>query len=72
MNPPAASASSDTAASFQSGGQVFATTHWTVILTAGRGTTPEANHALETLCRTYWYLLYAYVRRRGHSPPLPS
>ncbi len=23
--------------------------------------------ALEELCRTYWYPLYAYVRRRGHS-----
>lgn len=24
--------------------------------------------ALERLCRTYWYPLYAYVRRRGYSP----
>ena len=23
---------------------------------------------METLCRTYWYPLYAYVRRQGHSP----
>ena len=23
---------------------------------------------MEQLCRTYWYPLYAYVRRRGHSP----
>jgi RNA polymerase sigma-70 factor (ECF subfamily) len=23
---------------------------------------------LETLCRTYWYPLYAHVRRRGYSP----
>jgi RNA polymerase sigma factor (sigma-70 family) len=48
---------------------IFATTHWTVVLTAGRRATPEADRALEELCRTYWYPLYAYVRRRGHSPP---
>ena len=32
------------------------------------GAAPESASALETLCRTYWYPLYAYVRRRGHSP----
>jgi RNA polymerase sigma factor (sigma-70 family) len=39
-----------------------------VVLTAGRGSSPQAGRALEELCRTYWYPLYAYVRRRGHSP----
>jgi DNA-directed RNA polymerase specialized sigma24 family protein len=48
-------------------GQVFATTHWTAVLAAGRGNTPQAHVALEELCRTYWYPLYVYVRRRGHS-----
>jgi DNA-directed RNA polymerase specialized sigma24 family protein len=47
---------------------VFATTHWSVVLTAGRRDTTRAQAALETLCRTYWYPLYAYIRRRGHSP----
>jgi len=47
---------------------LFATTHWTVVLTAGRSEEPEAAAALEELCRTYWYPLYAYVRHRGHSP----
>ena len=47
---------------------LFATTHWTVVLTAGRSEEPEAAVALESLCRTYWYPLYAYVRHRGHSP----
>jgi len=46
----------------------FATTHWSVVLTAGAGSSPDAQAALETLCRTYWYPLYAYVRRQGHSP----
>ena len=27
-----------------------------------------SNMALEKLCQTYWYPLYAYVRRRGYSP----
>jgi RNA polymerase sigma-70 factor (ECF subfamily) len=45
----------------------FATTHWTVVLAAGRRRTPQADMALEELCRTYWFPLYAYVRRQGHS-----
>ena len=50
------------------GSPVFATTHWSVVLAAGHDSAPGAFEALETLCRTYWYPLYAYVRRRGHSP----
>jgi RNA polymerase sigma-70 factor (ECF subfamily) len=46
----------------------FRTTHWSVVLTAGNSASPEAHSALEDLCRTYWYPLYAYVRRRGYSP----
>jgi len=46
----------------------FVTTHWSVVLAAGRNDTPRARAALENLCRTYWYPLYTYVRRRGHSP----
>ncbi len=47
---------------------VFATTHWSVVLAAGQSADAQASAALEQLCRTYWYPLYAYVRRRGHSP----
>ena len=46
----------------------FATTHWSVVLAAGEGDTPQAAAALEKLCRTYWYPIYAYVRRQGHNP----
>lgn len=46
----------------------FATTHWSVVLTASKEGTPESAAALENLCGTYWYPLYAYVRRRGYSP----
>jgi RNA polymerase sigma-70 factor (ECF subfamily) len=48
-------------------GEVFATTRWTVVLAAGQRGGPQATVALEELCRTYWYPLYAYVRRHGHS-----
>ena len=47
---------------------VFATTHWSVVLAAGRTDTTRAQSALAKLCSTYWYPLYAYVRRRGYSP----
>jgi RNA polymerase sigma-70 factor (ECF subfamily) len=46
----------------------FVTTHWSVVLAAGQGDSPGAADALERLCRTYWYPLYAYMRRRGLSP----
>jgi RNA polymerase sigma factor (sigma-70 family) len=48
-------------------GDVFATTHWTVVLAAGKRSTPQSDSALEQLCRTYWFPLYAYVRRRGYN-----
>jgi RNA polymerase sigma factor (sigma-70 family) len=48
-------------------GEIFATTHWTVVLAAGKRSTPQSDTALEELCRTYWFPLYAYVRRRGYS-----
>jgi RNA polymerase sigma-70 factor (ECF subfamily) len=47
---------------------VFATTHWSVVLATTDQDSPQAAVALEQLCRTYWYPLYAYVRRRGHGP----
>src|SRR5437868_15461571 len=46
---------------------VFATTHWSVVLAAGHSSAPGAQEALETLCRTYWYPLYVYVRGQGQS-----
>lgn len=47
---------------------MFVTTHWSTVLRAGQGDTAPAREALEKLCRTYWYPIYACVRRRGHSP----
>ena len=45
----------------------FKTTHWSVVLAAGRGDDARAQEALSRLCRTYWYPLYVFVRRQGHS-----
>jgi RNA polymerase sigma-70 factor (ECF subfamily) len=47
--------------------QWFVTTHWSVVLAAGRGDSTRSRAALENLCRNYWYPLYAFVRRLGHS-----
>ncbi len=45
---------------------VFVTTHWSLVLAAGRSDSTHAATALASLCSTYWYPLYAYVRRRGY------
>ena len=46
----------------------FTATHWSQVLEARDGASPQAAEALERLCRTYWYPLYAYVRRQGKAP----
>ena len=51
----------------QGGAVAFATTHWSVVLTA-QGRSPAADEALEKLCRTYWWPLYGFVRRNGYGP----
>jgi RNA polymerase sigma-70 factor (ECF subfamily) len=52
----------------QPAGACFVTTRWTVVLSARDPLSPHAATALETLCRAYWFPLYAYARRRGHAP----
>jgi DNA-directed RNA polymerase specialized sigma24 family protein len=51
----------------QTRGATFVTTHWSVVLASADQESPQARAALEELCRTYWYPLYCYVRRRGYS-----
>ena len=46
----------------------FPPTQWSVVLAARAKDAPRSSAALETLCRTYWHPLYAYVRRFGHAP----
>jgi RNA polymerase sigma factor (sigma-70 family) len=48
-------------------GSLFATTRWSIVVAAGNVTSPQAREALERLCGSYWYPLYAYVRRRGRT-----
>jgi DNA-directed RNA polymerase specialized sigma24 family protein len=55
-----------TASSPSAQGGWFATTHWSIVLTARDPACPQAADALEKLCRSYWYPLYAFVRRQGH------
>jgi RNA polymerase sigma-70 factor (ECF subfamily) len=45
----------------------FETTHWSLVLAAGGDDSAAARRALESLCTTYWYPLYAFVRRSGRS-----
>ena len=53
--------------SAQTDAAAFATTHWSLVLTA-QGRSPAADEALEKLCRTYWWPLYGFVRRNGFGP----
>jgi RNA polymerase sigma-70 factor (ECF subfamily) len=46
----------------------FVTTSWTILARAGNSDSPEARRSLAELCQAYWYPIYAYLRRRGHSP----
>ncbi|HUY35733.1 MAG TPA: ECF-type sigma factor [Pirellulales bacterium] len=43
----------------------FATTHWSVVLAAAERGTPRSQAALARLCETYWFPLYAFLRRQG-------
>ena len=49
------------------GPSAFTTTHWSIVLEAQRDS-PEANKALEKLCRTYWWPIYSFIIRQGAGP----
>jgi DNA-directed RNA polymerase specialized sigma24 family protein len=42
----------------------FATTHWSLVFSAGKTDADESRSALEWLCKIYWMPLYGYIRRR--------
>jgi RNA polymerase sigma factor (sigma-70 family) len=52
------------------GAAQFRTTRWSMVYRAGAQSrsAEDTQRALEELCQAYWYPLYAYVRRLGHSP----
>jgi RNA polymerase sigma factor (sigma-70 family) len=50
------------------GASDFPTTRWTLVVAAADPQRKEARSALASLCESYWYPLYAYVRRRGYLP----
>jgi RNA polymerase sigma factor (sigma-70 family) len=52
--------------SVPAGDDRFATTHWSVVLAAGSPSSSRYEQALGTLCQTYWFPIYAYLRRRGY------
>jgi hypothetical protein len=45
----------------------FRTTRWTVVLLSAQSQAPGFQAALGELCRTYWYALYAFIRRSPES-----
>lgn len=50
------------------GAREFHTTRWSVVLAAQHSAdTTRMHQAMAALCKDYWYPLYAFVRRRGHS-----
>jgi len=56
------------------GAASFHTIRWTIVMSAAQSQAPGGEFALAQLWRTYWYPLYVFARRRGHSRgcPLPS
>ena len=46
----------------------FDKTRWSMVLGAVQSRAPCAQKALAELCGLYWRPLYAFARRRGHSP----
>ena len=47
----------------------FPLTHWTLVRAVQSGSAEEAARAMEALCKSYWYPIYAFLRRTGRSAP---
>jgi len=54
--------------SHNAAGALFPDTMWFMVKGAADTASPEANQALESLCRAYWEPIYAFIRRTGKSP----
>lgn len=46
--------------------RTFETTRWSLVRRANGGVDEEALRALAAICDSYWYPIYAYIRRSGH------
>jgi RNA polymerase sigma-70 factor (ECF subfamily) len=46
----------------------FPNTRWTLIKAIQSGDATDAARAMEQVCQTYWYPIYAFLRRNNHSP----
>src|SRR5262249_13042849 len=44
----------------------FLTTRWSLVLAAGQKRGDRSAEALASLCETYWYPVYAFIRRQGY------
>jgi len=44
----------------------FASTHWSLVVSAARQSSPHSREALEELCTVYWSPLYWHIRRLGY------
>ena len=58
----------DKLSSFAGDGAKFPPTLWSAVIQAGQSSSDHSREALATLCRAYWFPLYAYLRRQGKSP----
>ena len=66
--PVPASPTMSDAGSPQASDARFPTTHWSRVVRAGDPSTRAAREALAELCASYWYPVYAFIRRQGHEP----
>jgi RNA polymerase sigma-70 factor (ECF subfamily) len=46
----------------------FQTTHWSLVVSSRKSDLVMRQKSLEELCSTYWYPLFAYLRRKGNTP----
>ena len=50
----------------------FKTTHWNLVVSSRRSDVEVRQQSLSELCKVYWYPLFAYLRRKGHSPDVAA
>lgn len=48
----------------------FPATSWNLISEAKDPSSPQARDSIAELCATYWYPIYAHIRRVGHGPEM--